>query len=398
MAVGNSRLVFTIATALTGPLLAFVGEESFGFHISGGSSSGKTTALHVAASVGGLPVRTWRTTDNNAEAWALAANDGLLMLDELSQADAKAADMMAYMLGNSQGKGRMAKEGCSRKVATWRLVFLSTGEVGLGAKLNELGKSPKAGQAVRMIEIPADAGKGLKLFESLHDFKDGAEFAEHLKVKSGQNCGWAMDAFLSVVAADSEGMPEAVSAGLRKWMDANIPQGADSQVIRVGRRFALVAVAGELAAEMGVLPWEPGEAERAATICFKAWLSARGGIGAAEIEDGLTQVRGFIEQYGQSRFALIDGGFVEGDARAMSLAGYRRKDTDGNWEYLVSPSVWTKEVCKGLDGSAIARSGIARGLMVGSGNRTSHTVHIPGLGKVRFYHVKASILGCDLDA
>lgn len=103
LALGNSRLALALSAAFAGPLLHLAGEDSFGFHFSGGSSSGKTTALRVSASAWGIPINTWRTTDNAAEGLARAANDGLLLLDELSQVDGRAADAMAYMLGNGQG-------------------------------------------------------------------------------------------------------------------------------------------------------------------------------------------------------------------------------------------------------------------------------------------------------
>ena len=71
---------------------------------------------------------------------------------------------------------------------------------------------------------------------------------------------------------------------------------------RVGRRFGLIAAAGELAAGLGILPWPEGEAERAAARCFNDWLQARGGTGSAELRDGIAQVRAFLEAHGSSRF------------------------------------------------------------------------------------------------
>ena len=94
MAAGNSRMVFAISTAFAAPLLELLGEESGGFHLRGGSSMGKTTALNVAASVWGNPKRyprLWRATANGLEGLAALHNDGLLILDELSQADPSAA-------------------------------------------------------------------------------------------------------------------------------------------------------------------------------------------------------------------------------------------------------------------------------------------------------------------
>ena len=152
-ALGNTRLQFAICTALAGPLLHPADEESAGFHITGASSIGKTAVLHVASSVSGSPVRSWRATDNSAESWAAEANDGLLILDELSQVDAKAADAMSYMLGNGQGKGRANRSGVARPVVKWRTIVLSSGEIGMAAKLNEIGRKQRAGQAARIIEF-----------------------------------------------------------------------------------------------------------------------------------------------------------------------------------------------------------------------------------------------------
>ncbi|WP_431113208.1 DUF927 domain-containing protein [Variovorax paradoxus] len=59
---GNSRLVFAVSCAFAGPLLRPGGVESRGFHLRGDSSSGKTTALKLAASVYGGPNYLQRAT------------------------------------------------------------------------------------------------------------------------------------------------------------------------------------------------------------------------------------------------------------------------------------------------------------------------------------------------
>ncbi|MDD3381581.1 MAG: DUF927 domain-containing protein, partial [Rugosibacter sp.] len=108
MCVGNSRLAFAVACAFAGPLLRPAGMESGGFHYRGDSSSGKTTALKLAASVygGANYLQRWRATDNALEAIAAQHCDGLLILDELAQIDPKTAGECAYMLANEQGKAR----------------------------------------------------------------------------------------------------------------------------------------------------------------------------------------------------------------------------------------------------------------------------------------------------
>src|SRR5215212_7415825 len=134
---------------------------SGGFHPKGSSRSGKTVTLRIAGSVwGGGGVlgfaRAWRATANGLEGVAEAHNHALLCLDEMGQVDAREAGEIAYMLANGTGKGRAGRDGSPRRSAQWQLVFLSTGELSLAEKMAEVGKAPKAGQEVRLVEIPAD--------------------------------------------------------------------------------------------------------------------------------------------------------------------------------------------------------------------------------------------------
>jgi hypothetical protein len=46
-------------------------------------------------------------------------------------------------------------------------------------------------------------------------------------------------------------------------------------VKRVGARFALFALAGELAIDYGIVPWTEGEAVTAAAEMFRVWRAQR---------------------------------------------------------------------------------------------------------------------------
>jgi putative DNA primase/helicase len=63
----NEILMFATSVAFAAPTLELLGKDSGGFHLHGLSSTGKSTALAVAASVWGYRVETWRTTDNALE-------------------------------------------------------------------------------------------------------------------------------------------------------------------------------------------------------------------------------------------------------------------------------------------------------------------------------------------
>jgi hypothetical protein len=182
--VGNSRLTFAISMAFAAALIGPCGYESGGVHFRGCSSIGKTTALAVAGSVwgGGSDgyVQTWRATATGLEATAAAHNDALLVLDELAQITAQEAGQAAYMIANGKGKSRSTKELRSRKCASWRLLFLSSGEMSIADKIAEDGRGRRetAGMKVRVVDIPAGTG-AYGLFEKLHGFEEAAQFSKH---------------------------------------------------------------------------------------------------------------------------------------------------------------------------------------------------------------------------
>lgn len=167
----------------------------------------------------------------------------------------------------------------------------------------------------------------------------------------------------------------------------------------VVRRFGLVAAAGEVATAYGVLPWSRGEATRAAKVCFQAWLEERGGTQAAEDREAIEQVRTFIEEHGDSRFALLGTPNGEGEnaqTRTNYRAGFRRFMEEGGTEYLFLPGAWKKEVCKGIDPKRAAQALRNAGyLRVGSEARMTQVIkrHLPEKGTFRAYVVDACIMG-----
>jgi putative DNA primase/helicase len=169
--VDNSRLSFGVCIAFAAPILNIMGAEGGGFHLRGRSSGGKTTTLKVAASVfgGKKMIHTWRSTSNGMEAIAALHNDCLLCLDEIGQIDPKEAGEVAYLLGNGVGKTRANRTGAAREKQTWALLYLSTGEVRLSDHMKQSGKKVRAGQEIRILDIPSETnGHGiLSIFMAL---------------------------------------------------------------------------------------------------------------------------------------------------------------------------------------------------------------------------------------
>jgi hypothetical protein len=162
----NSRLLLALGAAAAGPLLTPMNEPSRGFHLNGAGQSGKSITTLVAGSFWGGSaqqsgyMRSWRATANGLEGIAAVHNDGFLVLDELGQTAAAEAPQIAYMLANGVGKIRAGRNGVAPPTLHWRLVFLSSGEMGLADKMAEIGRRTYAGLEVRMIDIPAMPGPG----------------------------------------------------------------------------------------------------------------------------------------------------------------------------------------------------------------------------------------------
>lgn len=390
--VGNSRLVLAVSAALAAPLLALAGAESGGFHLVGGSSCGKTTALRVAGSVcggGGLSgyLRQWRATDNALESVSSGSCDCLLTLDELGQADAKTAGAVAYMLTNGQGKARARRDGTARKPQEWRILFISSGEITLADKVREDGRGrAMAGQQVRVVDLQADAGAGLGLFENIHGFENGNAFSRHLGEVSARVYGSPLRAFLEKLTAKYDEAAQTAATDVRAFVEQVCPADADGQVKRVAGRFGLVAAAGELGVTFGVLPWPKGEARNAAARCFRDWLVARGGTGAAEVTAGLAQVRAFLEAHGSSRFEDLDGGENQ---RIINRAGYRQK-VDGQTRYCIFPEAFKREVCAGLNEKTVCTALVKCGALVPDGGRNTRVVRTPD-GLKRFYVITPAV-------
>lgn len=400
--VGNTRLAFAVSCALAAPLLEVVGEEGGGFNLRGGSSTGKTTALQVAASVWGGGVRPsymqqWRATANGLEAVAELHNDGLLVLDELGQVDAREAGEVAYMLANGCGKVRAGRSGGARRKAAWRLLFLSAGEIGLRDHMRAAGKQARAGQEVRLADIPMDAGAGLGGFEVIHGAESADAFARHLKDAAGKFYGTPIRAFLgALVQQDRDAAAQSAKAFKAAFIKEHVPAGASGEVSRVAGRFALVAAAGEVATAAGVLPWPPGEAMRAAAACYRAWLAGRGTTSAGDIEAGIAQVRRFIEEHGGSRFEPIGtAGQSERQGPTINRAGFRREHPNraGATEFLFLPTVFREEVCRGFDARLVVAELVSRGVIVpGSEGKSTDKIRLASMGRPGVYRVQSSIL------
>lgn len=363
LARGNTRPMLAIGAALAATLLHLVELESGGLHLFGPSGCGKTTSAKAGASVWGEPrgqVLNWDSTALALANAAAARNDGLMLLDEMGQGDPRAVSMAAYRLFNGTGKMQGAKDGGNREQARWRVLVLSTGEIDLSAFMSSGGHRTHAGQEVRLASLPADAGKGLGAFDTLNGCASPGELAEALERAANAQHGTIGRAFVAHVAGQADAIAGRLYRAIEDVREV-LPPEASGQVRRVAARFAVIAEALELATEIGLTGWEPGESRAAVVGCLADWLD-RYGIGNREEVQILEQMEGWFALHARGRFINWDSASGDCEPMMKDCAGYFRRSADG-LQWLVHPHVFVNEIAAGFDRSVAADMATKAGML-----------------------------------
>ncbi|MBP2292237.1 DUF927 domain-containing protein [Azospirillum rugosum] len=355
---GNRTLVFGLAFAFAPPLMGICAVESGGFQLTGPSSIGKTMALTVWGSVwggGGKDgfISSWHTTINAVDTEAALHRHVPVFKDEAKLADnpggPKAGEIVAKAVFQYTGGQAKRKQPDREKPVTWDALFFSSSEVTFPELAKDANIELTVGQMARMIDIPADAGKGHGIFETLHDETDAASAANALKEAAKTHFGTASDKFLQRLAEDLAKRPKWLKSWVgrrmslyRKTMPHNNAQGPYQ---RIGDRFALVYTAGALAVFYDVLPFTRKEILSAVRYCHERAMLDELNAGINRARSGVDVVRAYltnsIANFGDAdgRDALMDYDSVPGFVN-------RRCRTP---EILILKDVFDTIVCAGRD-------------------------------------------------
>ena len=165
----------------------------FFVHLWGGTETGKTVGLLLAASVWADPevgkyIQTFNATEVGKELGAAFCNSMPLIIDELQliKDNRKDFDRMIYQLSEGVGRARGRKQGGLQKTPTWRNCILTTGEFPI------ISPNSGAGAVNRTIEIDChaehlfdDPKQVATTLYSNYGFA-GYEFVEHLMDEGAQ--------------------------------------------------------------------------------------------------------------------------------------------------------------------------------------------------------------------
>lgn len=245
---GSAELEMATIMGLSAPILAYLKQfqpdlRSLLIHLTGSSSSGKTTALQIACSVAGNPsseakslVRNWNGTLNSILASCQDIHGIPLAFDELSTNSYQNLTGVLYNLTDGVGRARANSEGNLRPVGSWSTVFLSSGELSIYNRV-----SSNVGLRVRIFE-----------FENLQWTKSASQ-AEAIKTLCSQNFGHLLPAFMDhLFSADvslgiiSDYYEEQVDNLMNLLPDSTTKQ-------RVASKLAIILTTAELVNSSGLI-------------------------------------------------------------------------------------------------------------------------------------------------
>jgi putative DNA primase/helicase len=269
------------------------------------------------------------------------------------------------------------------------------------------------------VDLPSDAGRHMGVFEHLHEFKTAKALALHLNAACDTYHGAVGIAWLEYITGNLDAIGRELPAAVAALADKLIEQhaGAESQVHRVIRRFALLAAAGELASKAGLTGWPAGVATAGIGQCVNAWLNHRGGAENMEERRILERLRDFIGRNWQGRFIPWERATDERAPSKSEAVGYRKdagtiKHADNSGEtpqqeFYITPEGWV-EIFRGMDPQRAALVLLEKGVLVpGKWTRDGITSmrpycreYLPGMGRRQAYRTVSNpfaLLGDSLD-
>ncbi|VDR24283.1 Superfamily II helicase and inactivated derivatives [Raoultella terrigena] len=347
---GNHSMMTAVAASLCGPLVGLTDSDGFGIHFYNSSSAGKTTTQSVASSLYGKPEAlklTWYGTALGLANEAASHNDALMPLDEIGQGtDPLSVYQSAYALFNGTGKLQGAKEGGNRELKRWRVVAISTGEVDMETFVATAGKKAKAGQLVRLINIP------LTKATSFHGLKSGEAHARALSAAWLDNHGAAGREWVRFLAGHQKQAKDTLRATEQRWREI-IPFDYGEQAHRVAGRFAVMEAALVLSAH--ITGWDIQACRDAIQHSWNSWIHEFG-TANKEHQQIIAQCEAFLNAYGYSRFAPLP--YSPADLPIQNLAGYRQKKGAHDTAPIIFyafPGAFESEIASGFNPRQFAR-------------------------------------------
>jgi len=385
LALGNPSLMMAISAALAAPLLRLAQIDAIGVNLYASTSSGKTTVMRAALSVGQDPSRMhrWNATNTAIEILAASSHDSLLVLDEFPATPDRSIVDAIYAIGNGTGRARGTHDITLRDSERWRLVTLSTSELPIPEHCARGRLSYPDGLAVRLIDVPVRSWTH-GAFAELHGHPDGHAFAVAANAAAQENHGHLLEAFVDLVLNGEVALTVALTRILTAFrtralralgLEAGTVHGP---AMRVLDGIGVMVAAGMLAARAGLVPWPRGAVEAAGLEIVKLWHTGRVARTAGP-SAAIDRLREMIEE---GRFVDLDGPVPAADPAAGWM--------DGRFIYLDS-AVFADEFASDAAPGRVLDQLLDAKLLVPGGEQRSMQYRMPAsmvTSRPRVYRIR----------
>lgn len=255
-----------ILMSLAAPLLHWSSvREGFILNFAGDSSSGKTTANRVGASVWGDPddILSWNATTRGLAELAAAHNDICLVLDDAEQADENPKKRLTkvndvtHVLTSGKGKTYARMMGDRLPGLSFRCLVLSSSPKSIESETKTAGRDRTNGDRVRLLELSVPPGKMGGIFLSYDGSatpQDTASLSDALSSAAKSQFGVVGRSWAAHLVRHQETLPKTVGEHIGAFRKSSAPF-ATGPHRRVADKIGLLYAAGRLAISAGILPW-----------------------------------------------------------------------------------------------------------------------------------------------
>jgi len=255
--------------------------ETATFNFVGGSASGKTLALEVAAGVSGHPNKrsTWDFSRRGVEEYLESRNEVGAIFDdvekhigEIMTLSKAIAIVTQYVPAGSskQLSGIVQTKGLDR--LTWQTFALSSSPSAID-EFKPTGRSE--GEKVRFVDLilpPRNRGGIIDEPPAGVDrVKFGIETAKKIERGIAVNSGHLMPAWIEVLLAKD--WSDEFEKLRDKFVEATVPDGSGYER-RFAQKFGVLYAVGKVAAKSGVLNWPADWPAKAVECCYRNALAA----------------------------------------------------------------------------------------------------------------------------
>jgi len=321
------RVLLALYVAFVPPLLPILQAPNFIVDWANRTSTGKTTAVRVAASVWGNPdersaesaLGTWDATRVWVERASAVLSGMPLLLDDTSRAKySKIVADLLYTVASGHGRGRGNKTSLAT-TRTWRTVMLSTGEAPATSFTQD------GGTRMRCLEV-----RGVPFGK---EDAETRQFVDHLNLQILSNYGHAGPAFVRHLLKDRDRWSE-LQARYRAGVEYYAGKNG-----RLAQYMAAIHVAADLFHQVFDLPRCDGER------CHGDRLMGLWTAIAGETEDAAPEIRALRDMvswanahletfYGRHQVVHFSGEDQPDQPRVPNGGWSGKWDPEDTWEYI----------------------------------------------------------------